>query len=433
MTAEAPRVVGILAGGGSLPREIAERVAARGDRVHIVALAGAGGSDFAPYPTTAIGFGQIGAMLDAFRGAGCTELVIVGSARRPDLASVRPDWGLFRNLPAILRIIAAGGDDSVLSRIVRFFEAQGFRVVGPATLAPELLVGEGPLGVRAAPAGVGEDIALGFELVRRLGPFDVGQAVVATGGRIEAVEGAEGTDAMLARVARLRRARSDAGPAGVLVKRPKPAQDLRVDLPAIGPDTVRRAVEAGLAGIAVLAGGVLAAERAELARLADAAGLFVVGFAAPEAPVGDQAYEGEPPWLVTLGRRSLRRRQREDVLKGADAMTAMLPPLKSRGAVVDRGHILAIESGEGAADLIARASSLRQWGMWRLRRSAVAVLSDRADLGTALSGAAATGLAGLALLGEPPAITAAATRAAIRDADRLGLFLAVLAPGGRTP
>jgi DUF1009 family protein len=272
MSSLEPCVVGILAGGGSLPREIAERIAARGGTVHILALAGAADADFSSFPVTPVRWGEVGAMVRTLKRAGCKELVIVGSVRRPDLSTVRPDFGLLRNLPAILRIITAGGDDSVLTRVVHFFEDKGFAVVSPAAVAPELLVGEGPLGRLQAEPGDKADIALGFDVVRALGAYDVGQAVVVARGRVEAIEGAEGTDAMLARVAGQRRfgGKLGAKPSGVLVKRPKPRQELRVDLPAIGPDTVRRAVEAGLAGIAVLADGTLAAETSEPVRRADA-------------------------------------------------------------------------------------------------------------------------------------------------------------------
>ncbi len=115
--------------------------------------------------------------------------------------------------------------------------------------------------------------------MRALGPFDVGQAVVVTAGRIEAIEGAENTDAMLARLALQRRLpEGGVGPRrGVLVKRPKPRQEMRVDMPAIGPGTVVRALEAGLHGVAVLARGAIALERAELVRSADEGGIFVQG------------------------------------------------------------------------------------------------------------------------------------------------------------
>ena len=111
--------------------------------------------------------------------------------------------------------------------------------------------------------------------------FDAGQAAVVASGRVLAIEAAEGTDAMLARVADMRangRLRL-AGLAGVLVKAPKRGQDLRLDMPAIGPKTIEGAARAQLRGVAVAAGRVLIVERERCAREADAAGLFVVGFA----------------------------------------------------------------------------------------------------------------------------------------------------------
>jgi len=434
--------VGILAGGGGLPREIAEQVVARGGAVHIVAIAGEGGDDLSAFPLTTVGWGKIGAMVRALKDAGCRQLVIVGSVTRPDLAALRPDMGFVRNLPAILRIIAAGGDDSVLSRVVRFFEAQGFEVVGPAQVVPELLVGEGPIGRVAATPEDAADVALGFDIIRTLGPFDVGQAVVVAGGAVEAIEGAEGTDAMLQRVAAQRRASAASGSArrGVLVKRPKPGQELRVDLPAIGPDTVQRAVEARLAGIAVLAGGALAAARERLVTDADAGGIFVQGF-------GDQRTQARArvpaEWrCVRLGNRAASARQGTDAGKGADLLEALAPLAVSRGAVVDRGHVLAVEGGEGIAALLERAGSLRQWGRRRWARSSgVAVLREAADLVPSIADAAAAGLAGLVAIGVPLAAPAPEDVAnndddnndRAKDADRLGLFMAALTPPEASP
>jgi DUF1009 family protein len=115
--------------------------------------------------------------------------------------------------------------------------------------------------------------------VQALGRLDVGQAAVVAKGHVLAVEAAEGTDAMLARCAELRRwgKRGRRDRAGVLVKAPKPGQEERVDLPAIGPDTVLKAAQAGLAGIAVAAGRVLVAERAATIAAANKHGLFLFG------------------------------------------------------------------------------------------------------------------------------------------------------------
>ncbi len=427
-----PRVVGIVAGGGSLPREIAEHVKAGGGAVHIVSIIGEGDQHLSDFPLTRVGWAQTGGMLRALRNAGVTEMVIVGSVRRPDLGAVKPDLGFFLNLPAIARIVATTGDDGVLSGVVRFFESKGFKVVSPVDVLPSLLVGEGPLGALQAEANELVDIARGFDVVRALGPFDVGQAVVVTDGRIEAIEGAENTDAMLARLA-LQRRQPEGGVGrrrGVLVKRPKPRQEMRVDMPAIGPGTVVRALQAGLRGVAVLAKGAIALDRAEMVRNADAGGLFMQGAADRGSAIAATAPSAFAPTFVTVGGKAASPRQFADAARGAQLLHALQPFRDSGGSVIDRGHVLCIECGEGIASLIARSGSLRQWGRRRwARRSAVAVVSEAvaADLTSVISAAAAAHLAGIAVLGRTPAELAHG----IALADRNGLFL-IAAPTGGT-
>jgi DUF1009 family protein len=115
--------------------------------------------------------------------------------------------------------------------------------------------------------------------VQALGALDVGQTAVVANGYVVAVEAAEGTDAMLERCAELRRTGRTRGRGltGVLVKAPKPGQEERVDLPTIGPETVRRAAAARLAGVAVAAGQVLMVEHAATIEAADRHGLFLLG------------------------------------------------------------------------------------------------------------------------------------------------------------
>ena len=432
----APRVVGILAGAGSLPREIAEHVRAGGGAVHIVSIVSEGDRDLSDFPLTRVGWAQIGGMLRALRNAGVTDLVIVGAVRRPDPSSLTPDLGVLLNLPAIFRILRSAGDDNLLSRIVRFFESKGFKVVSPVAVMPSLAVREGPVGALRANTGDMRDIALGFEVVRALGPFDIGQAVVVTDGRIEVIEGAENTDAMLVRLIERRasgttvvsgKGESLAQRRGVLVKRPKPRQEMRVDLPTIGPDTVTRAVEVQLRGIAVLADGAIALERGEMVRRADNDGIFIEGVADGVGGAGaPNALPAVP--FAEIGKRSAEARQRADAQKGAAVLAALRPFYGSAGAVVDRGHVLAVECGEGALALIARASRLRQWGRRaRRHRSAVAVIAPSSTdaIGGIIEAAAAANLAGIALLG----VTAESVETHAKDAARHGLFL-LAADGG---
>jgi UDP-2,3-diacylglucosamine hydrolase len=195
------------------------------------------------------------------------------------------DLGALKTLPFLLSL-GKGGDDHVLSRIVRFFEDKGYRVHGAGDVAPEIMAGVGKLGDKAPSAEDRADIDLAFEVVRALGRFDVGQAAVVIKGHVLAVEAAEGTDAMLARCAELREAgrAGRGGRGGVLVKAPKPGQEERVDMPTIGPDTVIKAAVAGLAGIAV-GEQVLMAERAATIAAANTYGLFLLGVTAEQRGV----------------------------------------------------------------------------------------------------------------------------------------------------
>lgn len=436
-----PRVVGIVAGAGSLPREIAAHVMARGDLVHIVSIAGEGDdTDLEPFPLTRVGWAQIGRLLRALRNASVSELVIVGAVRRPDVASLRPDFGVITNIPAVLRILRTGGDDSILSRIVRFFESKGFKVVSPVDVMPSLRVGAGPLGQERMTAADRADVALGFDVVRALGPFDIGQAVVVADGRIAAIEGAENTDAMLARLVKLPKPQQDmrarilsqgdamdapttTGRRGVLVKRPKPRQEMRVDLPAIGPQTVTRVLEAGLRGVAVLADGAIALERDELARAADLAEMFVEGVP-DHGRVAPAAVQAEYRAFAAVGKHKPSSQQSVDAIKAADALTALRPYALSEGAVIDRGHILAIACGEGHEALASRAGRLRQWGRKSRRQpTAIAVVEvqHRDELAELLACAEANRIAGVAVLG----MSAADVAPYIAQADSLGLVLLV--------
>ena len=170
----------------------------------------------------------------------------------------------------------------MLSGIGRILERDGFRMVGIKDVAPDVLMPEGCL-TRAQPAQTAiAEIAKGRDVLRALSPFDIGQAAVVIDGHVVGVEDIEGTDGLLARIARLRgegRIRAKAG-RGVLVKAPKSGQDLRFDLPTIGPRTAEGAARAGLAGIAIVAGNTIVVDPQTMIEAADAAGLFVTGLPA---------------------------------------------------------------------------------------------------------------------------------------------------------
>ena len=269
--------LGIIAGRGPLPCILAEEAVERGLSLHIVAIRGETPDAIERFPHTWIKWGELGKLLTAFEKNGCRDLVIIGGVNRPDFDRMRFDFGAIKTLPFLLSL-AKGGDDHVLSRIVRFFEEKGFRVHGAGDVVPELLAGEGKLSAKGPLAEDRVDMEIGLKVVRGLGQFDIGQAAVVAKRHVLAVEAAEGTDAMLRRCAELRQSgRAHGARTGVLVKAPKPGQELRIDMPTIGPETVRNAAAAGLAGIAVAAGHVLMAEHAATIDAANDAGLFLIG------------------------------------------------------------------------------------------------------------------------------------------------------------
>jgi DUF1009 family protein len=269
----------LICGGGSLPLAVANFVSGRGRSVILFPLYGAAeGTAVESFPHHWLHIGQIGKFMRLARAAGCSDLIFIGSLVRPSIWQVRPDLKAFSLLA---RVLAAyrGGDNHLLSGMGKIFEQEGFHLLGAHEVAPEILVPLGTLGHAQASERDRADMALGFQYLRATSPFDVGQAVVVAGKHVLAVEAAEGTDQLLARVAELRangRIRAPAG-SGVLVKAPKLGQDLRFDMPSIGPTTVEGVARAGLAGIAVVAGSTIIAEPVQLVTAADRANIFVVG------------------------------------------------------------------------------------------------------------------------------------------------------------
>jgi len=271
--------VGLIAGGGVMPFALADSLSARGIEAVVFALKGACDPEQAArFRHHWISVGQLGRAEKLFRAENCRNLIFIGTLVRPALSEIRLDWRTVRGLGQIWAGFR-GGDDHLLSSIGRILEQDGFRLIGIKDVAPDLLMPEGCVTRKTPDESASADIAKGREVLHALGHFDIGQAVVVIDGHVIAVEDIEGTDALLERVARLRaegRIRAGKG-RGVLVKAPKSGQDLRFDLPTVGPTTIERARAASLAGIAVAAGNTIVVEPQALVQAADAAGLFVSG------------------------------------------------------------------------------------------------------------------------------------------------------------
>jgi lipid-A-disaccharide synthase len=271
--------LGILAGGGQLPRLIVRACQDSDREFFVITFQGQGSQDaFDDVPHAQVRLGAAGQAIAHLRDAGVKDLVLAGAIKRPSVAMLRPDaWATRFFAKSGARAL---GDDGLLTALIRTLEdSEGFRIVGVDDLLSGLLAGEGVYGAVQPGPEDAATIAAGIGAAQAIGRCDIGQAAVAQAGRVLATEDSGGTDALLKRAEDLRMD----GPGGVLVKVKKPGQERRADLPAIGPETVRAAARAGLRGIAVEAGGALVLDLDGVIRAADAEGLFVTGVKAPEA------------------------------------------------------------------------------------------------------------------------------------------------------
>ncbi|MEM1380283.1 MAG: UDP-2,3-diacylglucosamine diphosphatase LpxI [Pseudomonadota bacterium] len=273
--------LGIIAGDGMLPVRIAEAEASRGAPAFVVRLTDEEALEKFSFRDHSIA--EVGAILKSLQAEGCDAVCFAGIVRRPNFAQLKPDWRGAALLPRVVNA-ARRGDGAIIDVIVEVFEKEGFQVVGAEEAAGALEIAQGSVGAIQPSTEDFSDIRKAASLIEALGPFDVGQGAVVRRGFVLAIEAAEGTDAMLARCAALPASLKGDEPgtegqrSGVLVKVPKPEQELRVDMPTIGAQTVRGVCEAGLAGIAVRAGRALVIDHADVRDEADRLGVFVYAF-----------------------------------------------------------------------------------------------------------------------------------------------------------
>lgn len=212
--------------------------------------------------------------LRALERDGVGQVVFAGAVTRPRLDPGLLDEATAGLLPRLMQAMAAG-DDATLRVVIELFEEFGFTVAGVEQVAPALLPGAGVLAGAVSPRDEA-DATRAAAIVAALGAVDVGQGAVVAQGLCLGVEALPGTDALLAQVAGIGALRPDpARGRGVFYKAAKPGQDRRIDLPTLGPETLRRAAAAGLGGVAFEAGSVICLDLAGMQRLAGELGLFL--------------------------------------------------------------------------------------------------------------------------------------------------------------
>lgn len=271
--------LGIIAGLGDLPVQVAAAAMERGQGVYVVRLKGFEEPALTTFPGEVAGIAELGKTIKAFRQAGCEQICFAGIVKRPDFKVLKPD---LKGVSLLPKAIAAAreGDDALLRFMIDVFEKEGFEVIGADEAAQSLTVEAGLLAGPQPTESQLSDLKKAAQIALQMGQLDIGQGAIVADGLVLCVEAQEGTDEMLRRCASLPsqiRGTSEA-PLGVLVKRPKPQQERRIDLPTIGLTTIELAGAAGLSGIGFEAGGALMLNSEDLRARAEQLGLFLFGF-----------------------------------------------------------------------------------------------------------------------------------------------------------
>ncbi|MGV6801826.1 MAG: LpxI family protein [bacterium] len=273
----------IISGGGNLPLRLATSCQAGNNQFLMIGLEGYADEAIQNYPYEYCNIAEIGKLIRILKNNDCDSVVMAGIVPRPDFSKLRPDWRAAALAPKIISA-ARKGDGAVLEVLVSTFEAEGFLVIGAEEVADSLFAPKGAIGKYHPNEKDFQDMRKALDVIRALGQFDIGQGAVIRNGLVLAIEAAEGTDEMLTRCAHLPtdvkgyEPEEERVPRGVILKTPKPDQELRVDLPTIGIETVRKVVQAGLAGIAIEAEAGLIIDKDTVAQEADQHGIFVYGF-----------------------------------------------------------------------------------------------------------------------------------------------------------
>jgi DUF1009 family protein len=275
--------IAILAGAGQLPIQLVNHLERTGQEYRVLAFRGFALPELRRRAHASVDLLDLKTIMSTLEGWQPRAVSLVGAVRRPGFSALLGAYSALRNRQEVRDVIARG-DDQVLRGAVMLLEERGHRVVGAHELAPDLVAPSSLSGALQPGADDREAVTVGLDLLASLSAFDIGQGAVVDRRHVLAIEGPEGTDRMLRRVRGLRQSwfgmrRREEG--GVLIKAAKRGQDLRVDMPTIGPRTVVEASRAGLSGIAIGAGSTFVLEQAETMHIADRLGLFLVAVDLP--------------------------------------------------------------------------------------------------------------------------------------------------------
>lgn len=271
VTAGPEQTIGLIAGNGPLPILFAREALARGFTLVAVGHQGETSESLEGLVTSMdwVRVGELDALIRILRSHGVTQAVMLGGI---DKGRAIKGLSLDERASKLLRDMASRGDDRLLSALARELEREGIEVRGFKEFVPSWIAPLGCVNARRPTARELLDLRLGIKVLAHLGPMDIGQTVVVKEGVVLAVEAVEGTDRTISRGGQL------GGPGGVVIKGSKPTQDLRFDLPTVGPETVKTMSSVGATLLAVEAGCTVMVERDEMVSAADRRGISILGW-----------------------------------------------------------------------------------------------------------------------------------------------------------
>lgn len=260
--------LGLIAGNGKFPVIFAENAVRKGYRLHIAAYQNEADEVLKDHAEKIIWLnpGQVNKLLGFFRAGGVSSVVMLGGIRKTRMfTDIRPDLGAIKLLSALKNT----HDDGVLRAFATLLEKEGFKVESSTFLIPEILAPEGVLTKKKPGKSEKMDIELGWRICKEIGRLDIGQSVVVAGGTVLAVEAADGTDATILRGGALAKG------SAVVVKLSKPDQDMRFDVPAVGPQTIETMKKAGVNHLVIESGKTVCIDLDEMRKMADSSGISI--------------------------------------------------------------------------------------------------------------------------------------------------------------
>lgn len=267
--------LGIIAGGGNLPLSIVRECIEKKIEPFVIVM-----DDFADekaYKTLnyiTAKFGDVGKAISFFKKNNIKEILFAGDVKKPDLKTIRPDMKGFLLLTKLLKS-KIFGDDTILQTTIKFLENEGFKIIPVDFLIKNIKVDEGIVGKTKFPSkDYAHDIELGVKVLKQIGDLDIGQSIVIQNGIVIGIECIEGTEKLIERCGKLKYA---TGRKPILVKIKKTSQTRKIDLPAIGENTISQLKKAGFVGVAIDSKNGLVIDKEKTIELANKENIFIYG------------------------------------------------------------------------------------------------------------------------------------------------------------